>query len=228
MRRGMLGSNQEPCSLDCLLKTKNVFLFIPNLIGYTRIFLLIISIAVMQSHYILCATCYSLSAVLDIVDGLAARKFNQCTQFGALLDMLTDRCGTMALVFTLGIFYPSYSFFLSLSSIIDISMHWIHCQVSVVRGQTSHKSGLDESLPFILRFYYENETFLNFMCLTNEAFYVSLYVSYFTSGYFYFFYIGATVTFPFALLKSGLALLQGYYATLEVVRIDSQERNKSS
>ncbi|XP_040582682.1 CDP-diacylglycerol--inositol 3-phosphatidyltransferase [Lepeophtheirus salmonis] len=224
----MSGSNQEPCSLDCLLTTKNVFLFIPNLIGYTRIFLLIISIAVMQSHYILCATCYGLSAALDMVDGYAARKFNQCSRLGALLDMLTDRCGTMALVFTLGIFYPSYSFFLSLSSIIDISMHWIHCHVSVVRGQTSHKSGMDKSLPFILRFYYENKTFLTYMCFMNEAFYGSLYVSYFTSGYFYFFYIAAAVTFPFALLKSGLALLQGYYAALEVVQIDSQERNKNS
>ncbi|CAB4067027.1 unnamed protein product [Lepeophtheirus salmonis] len=46
------------------------------------------------------------------------------------------------------------SFIIILKLIIDISMHWIHCHVSVVRGQTSHKSGMDKSLPFILRFYY--------------------------------------------------------------------------
>nr|ACO10419.1 CDP-diacylglycerol--inositol 3-phosphatidyltransferase [Caligus rogercresseyi] len=217
-------SSSSCCCLESLLQTKNVLLFIPNLIGYARILLLLLSMALMQSHYILCAVCYGLSVGLDMLDGFAARKFHQSSRLGALLDMLTDRCGTLALVFTLGIFYPSFSFFLSLSSLIDISMHWLHTHVSLLKGQSSHKTGLDDSLPFILRFYYENKTFLTYMCCMNEAFYGSLYVSYFTPGYFYFFYIAAGVTFPFAVLKTGLALLQGYYAALEVVQIDVKER----
>jgi len=52
--------------------------------------------------------CYALSEILDAVDGHAARAFGQCTpylssihkstfqfsasRFGAVLDMVTDRC----------------------------------------------------------------------------------------------------------------------------------------
>ncbi|KAF9435240.1 hypothetical protein BGZ76_006655 [Entomortierella beljakovae] len=33
---------------------------------------------------------YSISQLLDAVDGHAARYFNQCSKFGAVLDMVTD------------------------------------------------------------------------------------------------------------------------------------------
>lgn len=36
-----------------------------------------------------------LSGLLDAVDGHAARMLNQSSKFGAMLDMLTDRCATM-------------------------------------------------------------------------------------------------------------------------------------
>uniref|UniRef100_A0A0K2U665 CDP-diacylglycerol--inositol 3-phosphatidyltransferase n=2 Tax=Lepeophtheirus salmonis TaxID=72036 RepID=A0A0K2U665_LEPSM len=214
-------------TLHSLSLTKNVFLYVPNIIGYLRILFLLIAIATMQSYYTVCSFCYGLSVALDMVDGFAARTFNQSSRFGALLDMLTDRCGTMALLHTLGIFYPSYSFFFSLSSIIDISMHWIHCHVSVVKGQISHKTGLKDSTitPFILRYYYENKPFLTFMCFINEVFYSSLYMSHFTTGRFYIFYILSVVAFPFAMFKSVLALLQGYVAAMKVVEIDIKERH---
>jgi CDP-diacylglycerol--inositol 3-phosphatidyltransferase len=39
-----------------------------------------------------------LSGLLDAVDGHAARLLNQSSKFGAMLDMLTDRCATMCLL----------------------------------------------------------------------------------------------------------------------------------
>ena len=42
--------------------------------------------------------CYFLSGFLDHFDGHAARKYNQCSQFGATLDMVTDRVATTLLV----------------------------------------------------------------------------------------------------------------------------------
>jgi len=41
-----------------------------------------------------------LSGLLDAVDGHAARMLNQSSKFGAMLDMLTDRCATMYVVNT--------------------------------------------------------------------------------------------------------------------------------
>ena len=60
----------------------------------------------------------------------------------------------------------------------------------------------------------------------NELFYAMLYLSYFTSGPLYIFYILAVVCFPVALLKSGIALLQGYLAATNLVGVDLKERQE--
>jgi hypothetical protein len=44
-----------------------------------------------------CALLYSISCLLDAADGWAARKYNQSSSFGAVLDMVTDRCCTVCL-----------------------------------------------------------------------------------------------------------------------------------
>ena len=44
---------------------------------------------------------YLLSFIGDLFDGMAARKFNQTSKFGGLLDMVTDRCATLGLLFVL-------------------------------------------------------------------------------------------------------------------------------
>jgi phosphatidylglycerophosphate synthase len=47
------------------------------------------------------------SFIADLFDGMAARKFNQCSEFGGLLDMITDRCSTLGLFFVL---YGEYGY----------------------------------------------------------------------------------------------------------------------
>ena len=47
-----------------------------------------------------------------------------------------------------------------------------------------------------------------FFCLGNELFYAMLYLSYFTTGPLYMFYILAVICFPVAVLKTGIACLQ--------------------
>ena len=113
---------------------ENIFMFVPNLIGYGRIFLMVLAIWFMPSNYALAGWSYILSGLLDAFDGHAARHFKQSTKFGAMLDMLTDRCATMALLATLCTFYPSWMFLFQLSMIIDISCHWIHLHTSLMQG----------------------------------------------------------------------------------------------
>jgi CDP-diacylglycerol--inositol 3-phosphatidyltransferase len=55
--------------------------------------------------------CYLISGILDAFDGHAARYLNQGTKFGAMLDMLTDRCATMCLSVVLAMFYPKWAIF---------------------------------------------------------------------------------------------------------------------
>ncbi|RYR22669.1 hypothetical protein Ahy_B03g067974 isoform D [Arachis hypogaea] len=62
--------------------------------------------------------------VCDAVDGWAARKFNQVSTFGAVLDMVTDRISTACLLVVLSQVYKPGLIFLSLLA-LDIASHWL-------------------------------------------------------------------------------------------------------
>ncbi|KAL0267116.1 UNVERIFIED_CONTAM: hypothetical protein PYX00_009471 [Menopon gallinae] len=204
-------------------KNENIFLFIPNLIGYARIILAIISFFYMPTNYVVASWCYILSALLDAFDGHAARYFNQSTKFGAILDQLTDRCGTMCLLVTLSNFYPKYMFWFQMVMVIDIACHWIYLHSTILQGRASHKF-VDLSENAIMRIYYTNRQVLFFMCATNELFFASLYLMYFTSGPFGIFRILCFVTAPFMLVKTFISLVQAYVACKNMAIIDMKER----
>ncbi|XP_042338480.1 CDP-diacylglycerol--inositol 3-phosphatidyltransferase-like, partial [Plectropomus leopardus] len=105
---------------------ENIFFFVPNLIGYGRIVLALLSLYLMPRCPWTAVFCYMLNVVLDSVDGPAARALNQCTKFGAIMDMLTDRCATMCLLVNLSLLYPSYTFLFQVSMCVDIASHWLH------------------------------------------------------------------------------------------------------
>ncbi|ESO01406.1 hypothetical protein HELRODRAFT_81815 [Helobdella robusta] len=213
---------------------ENVFLFVPNIIGYLRILLLLISMYVMPTNHIVAAWCYIISGLLDSLDGHAARLLNQSTKFGAFLDMLTDRCATMCLLVVLGTFYPKWMFVFQLVMVVDIASHWIHCQSALMKGSDSHKK-IDLSGNSILRYYYTNRTVLFLMCTGNEAFYAMLYLLNFTYGpiiplgplSFGIFKFLCILTAPVAVVKSFINLVQMYAACLNVVSIDNDDRRKN-
>lgn len=81
---------------------------------------------------------------MDFLDGNAARYFNQCSSFGAALDMLTDRFGTLVLV-CLFLKYTDenstlhcLSGFLIFEIILDLCSHWLQVANANLSG-THHK-----------------------------------------------------------------------------------------
>lgn len=82
-----------------ITKNRNwpVLLYAPNLVGYLRIILLIVCYFFKDENYLIFGAIYFASFVLDYFDGLFARLFKQCSEFGGILDMLTDRIGTLIL-----------------------------------------------------------------------------------------------------------------------------------
>lgn len=46
----------------------------------------------MNYHPKYCTLAYGISCLLDAADGHAARALKQTSKFGAVLDMVTDRC----------------------------------------------------------------------------------------------------------------------------------------
>ena len=110
------------------------------------------------------ATCAA--GLLDAVDGHAARLLGQSSKFGAMLDMLTDRCATMCLLTTLATFYPAAIFLFQLSMVIDISCHWLHIHTALLQGATSHKF-VDPTGNYWMRLYYTDRRVLFAMCAGN-------------------------------------------------------------
>ncbi|EPQ58229.1 CDP-diacylglycerol--inositol 3-phosphatidyltransferase [Gloeophyllum trabeum ATCC 11539] len=154
--------------------SENVFLFVPNLIGYTRIILAAASLHWMSYHPKYCTLAYGISCLLDAADGHAARALGQSSKFGAVLDMVTDRCTTSCLLCYLCSAYPEYAMGFQFLMTLDFSSHYMHMYSSLITGSRSHKAVTSE-VSRILRFYYDPKI-LFVMCAGNELFFVALYL----------------------------------------------------
>ncbi|RMZ74811.1 hypothetical protein DV737_g5714, partial [Chaetothyriales sp. CBS 132003] len=140
-----------------IYKQENIFLFIPNIIGYVRIVLAFASLYYMPVHPRTCSLLYSISCLLDALDGFAARRYNQSTTFGAVLDMVTDRCTTACLLVFLAQAFPRWSIVFQVLISLDLASHYIHMYAMLHLGGsgTSHKK-VDEKRSWILHLYYTN------------------------------------------------------------------------
>ncbi|KAJ8066489.1 hypothetical protein OCU04_005549 [Sclerotinia nivalis] len=161
---------------------ENIFLFWPNVIGYFRIVLALVSLYYMPLHPRTCTLLYSISCLLDALDGYAARAFEQSTKFGAVLDMVTDRCTTACLLVFLSSAWPRWALLFQGLISLDLASHYIHMYATLVMGggDTSHKQ-VDKSRSWILNLYYTNKTVLFLFCALNEVFFIALYLLSFSS-----------------------------------------------
>jgi CDP-diacylglycerol--inositol 3-phosphatidyltransferase len=159
----------------------SVWLYVPNIIGYSRILFACLAFYYIYTDHILFFIFYSLSAVLDIADGHAARALDQCSKFGAILDMVTDRASTTCLIVVLAQFYPKYSLGFLFLIALDIISHFAHIYSSLSRGATSHKAVTADQSWFI-RLYYTNRLVLGGLCWGNEGFFLMLYLLHFYTG----------------------------------------------
>ena len=115
-------------------------------------------------------TLYFMSSFLDAFDGMAARYFDQSSTFGGMLDMLTDRVGTMALIMSIATFemYRPYTWLFQLICVLDIVAHWAHMYSNMLGGLKHHKIIDLEANP-ILHFYYR-KFWLFIFCSVSETY----------------------------------------------------------
>ncbi|KAK0561627.1 phosphatidylinositol synthase 1 (CDP-alcohol phosphatidyltransferase1) [Tilletia horrida] len=154
---------------------ENVFLFVPNLIGYARVLLAALSLYFMKGNPKMCTVLYGISCLLDAFDGMAARALGQSTKFGAVLDMVTDRCTTSCLLCFLTSAYPNAAVIFQGLITLDFSSHYIHMYSSLLTGSKSHKI-VTSDVSRILWYYYNDSRTLFFFCAGNELFFVCLYL----------------------------------------------------
>ncbi len=145
-----------------------IFFYVPNLIGYVRIILLFVAYSVYHDNFPLFALSYFISFSLDFIDGPVARALGQCSKFGGLMDMMTDRIGNLIVV-ACGFETPGLpnKGFLVFLVILDIVSHTLQTYQST-ELKTYHK---DLKMPYtILHIYYNDESFMNVTIFGHELF----------------------------------------------------------
>lgn len=161
---------------------ENIFLFVPNLIGFSRIVLAIASLYFMPLHPRTCSILYSVSCLLDALDGYFARLLEQSTKFGAVLDMITDRATTSCLLCFLASAFPRWSIVFQLLISLDMASHYTHMYATLsLGGQNQSHKNVDKTRSWILNLYYTNRTVLFWFCALNEVFFIALYLLSFSS-----------------------------------------------
>lgn len=164
-------------------------LFIPNLIGYFRVLAALASFVFMsafQDLWLIGVGLYLCNFVGDLFDGLLARKLDQCSTFGSVLDMLTDRCSTLGLFMILSAQsaaddaderdFPWFRLmFLSLA-ILDVSSHWAQTYSALVIGQHHKTEEGNVGKNFLVRWFYKYYWFFGYLCVGAEFTYVLLYL----------------------------------------------------
>ena len=208
----------------------SVFLYIPNLIGYLRVYLLGVAVYHGFSDFRVFFVAYSASQLLDAADGWAARKFKQSSAFGAVLDMVTDRVSSNLLLLVLANLHFQYFFFFAFLAALDYASHWTQMYASVYVGNSSHKN-ISVDRPWLLRVYYTNKAFLFLNCLCQEAALLALYLLHFhplpgVSHDFLFACLVASA--PLGLLKQIINLVQLVDASKLIVRHEQDALTKPS
>jgi len=110
----------------------------------------------MPLHPLRCSFIYTVSCLLDALDGYFARKLNQHTKFGAVLDMVTDRCTTTCLLVFLATAMPRYAMAFQLLISLDLASHYVHMYATLSMGSKSHKN-VDAKRSGLLHLYYSNK-----------------------------------------------------------------------
>jgi CDP-diacylglycerol--inositol 3-phosphatidyltransferase len=206
-----------------------VFLYIPNLIGYGRFILYLASfICHSLGNWQLCLGLYAIAFILDEFDGRAARAYNQSSNFGAALDMVADRSATAGLCLILAQLYPNYLLGFIGAIALDISSHYYLIYATVLRGSASHKDSAQWSTNGLLKLYYGNKPFMDVLILGNELFYLLLYLNFYLVNMSLnlagwqtnIWQLLLIVTLPIYLLKQATNVLQLQAAGQEIAQLD--------
>ena len=202
-----------------------VFFYRANIVDYVRLVLLV-GAFVAHNHPYVFFVLYALSQLMDMLDGYMARKYDECSSFGAVLDMVLDRASDSMIFVLLGMLEPACNALFAFLALLDLCSHWTHMFASVL-GHHHHK----ECTNPLLRFYYQKPV-LALLCAGNEGCWLSLYLLHWAPHMF----SGAAtlarfllcVCAPLAAFKQVISIVQWFDACDHLGIIDLQQREARS
>ncbi|KNH07391.1 phosphatidylinositol synthase [Perkinsela sp. CCAP 1560/4] len=161
-----------------------VLFFWPNIIGYIRVFLLAFAFSKAIDNPNAFAISYILALALDGLDGFLARRLNQCSFFGAVLDMMCDRTATCGLIIVLVSKYPSLVTTGIFLIALDFVSHYVRMCSTMSLKKSSHKD-LQGNSSLLLQLYYQHKWIMCVTYAAQELWYLSMYLKTFpiTNGF---------------------------------------------
>eukprot|EP00656_Telonema_subtile_P046006 TRINITY_DN522_c0_g1_i2.p1 TRINITY_DN522_c0_g1~~TRINITY_DN522_c0_g1_i2.p1 ORF type:complete len:264 (+),score=46.20 TRINITY_DN522_c0_g1_i2:147-938(+) len=184
------------------LKWQHVKWFIPNIIDYVRVLLMIAAPCLFTTFPLHCAFLYFLNHFLDDFDGWAARRWCQRSKFGEMIDMVIDV--TSCVVFEAGVvtlydvrLMPLFM----ISTFIDIAMLAL---VLTTRDDYWKILVAQPSSPWILRLCFQDGCHTNFgeLLWKNQwCFHLYLYLAHFYPESLWSSSVGCLMLAGFALVK---------------------------
>ena len=115
----------------------HIELNIPNILNYARFILLIYVMKIMSTSPFKSFFLTWLAGSLDMFDGYFARKYNNSSKFGAMLDFGMDRLTTMMQFFYLASVYPKYWFIFLLINSVELIRDLLLCNLNYYRNLLS-------------------------------------------------------------------------------------------
>lgn len=171
-----------------VVTANEVLVYVPNLIGYSRVVGAVGSFLLMicrPDKWSLAIALYISNFVGDLVDGWVARRLDQCSSFGGVLDMVTDRCSTAGLLYVLAgefaakdaeLALPLYRISFLMLMILDISSHWVQMHSTLAVGAHHKSAEGNKGKNFLVRWFYQYYYFFGYCCVGAEFTYIMMYV----------------------------------------------------
>lgn len=153
--------------------------YIPNIIGYIRVALVLACLFVpIKQPYILVSLLIT-AGLLDNLDGFAARYFQQSSRYGAVLDYLTDRITTVIYVKLLTELLPDYAGIFYFLFMVDMASHMARLYIAMWAEGNHHKEITSEFK--LLNWYYPKKSvsaMMGFCTHSYELFFIMLILIY--------------------------------------------------
>lgn len=178
--------------------TTSTLLFVPNVIGYARLALLVLSVFLRTREFVYL---YAVSYLLDAADGYLARALGQESSLGYILDMALDRASSSVLFLRVATEIPKYAPYVSLFIILDLMSHFVSvsCGYVLKRSHKAYSADKSNTVERILSVYYTRSALFT-VCLMTELFVLNLLFG--KSAYLHY------LSFPFFAFKQLTNILQ--------------------
>lgn len=194
---------------------KSPVFFIPNILDYVRILLLIFVVFLFPIHPWLGIMLYLVNSVLDMLDGTLARLFNQQSKLGALLDFSIDRAAiTILLAGCIWINPHLFVLFVAVMA-LDIASHFAVCYANAYNG-SSHLQFVSQGSQLLI--WFSQKSWVRYLICTSHDLFFGIFICNFLAPSPSWLILWVILT-PGMLLKTWIHLEQFYLAARFTARV---------